>query len=86
MAFIYLGPSDLVVGQDVAQMAVRARDNLYDHWNFDSVAYYFDRVIGEKYAPAFAYSDYGWYLMLIDRYQEGLNYVQQAAEMDPADK
>ena len=85
-AFIYLGPSNSAIGQDVAELAMRARNNLYDTWNFDRAIYYFDRVIGEKYAPAFAYSDYGWYLMLVDRYEEGLTYIQRAAEMAPADR
>jgi len=50
------------------------------------VAYYFDKVIGKRYAPAFAYSDYGWYLMLVDKYEEGLTYIQKAAKMDSRDK
>lgn len=86
IAFMYLLPTHSVVGQDMAQLAMRARINLYDNWSFDSVAYYFDRVIGKKYAPAFAYSDYGWYLLLTDRYEEGLNHIRRAAEMAPADK
>jgi tetratricopeptide (TPR) repeat protein len=83
---IYLGSFNSGVGQDVAQLAMRARINLYDNWNFDSVAYYFDQVIGEKYAPAFAYSDYGWYLMLSEKFEEGLTYIRRAAKMDPNDK
>ncbi len=86
IASIYLGPSSSCFGQDVAELAMRARNHLYDSWNFDSVAYYFDRVIGEKYAPAFAYSDYGWYLMLVDQYDEGLDYIERAAKMAPKDK
>jgi tetratricopeptide (TPR) repeat protein len=86
VASIYFVSSNSVAGQDVAELAMRARTNLYDKWNFDSVAYYLDRVIGKKYTPAFAYSDYGWYLMLVDKYEEGLTYIQRAAEMDPADK
>lgn len=83
---IFLGLPNSIVGQDIAQLAVKARDHLYETWNFDSAAYYFDLVIGEKYAPAFAYSDYGWYLMLVDRYTEGMTFIKQAAEMSPADK
>ena len=85
-AFIYLILSHSVIGQDIAQLATRARDHLYDSWNFDSAAYYFDRVIEKRYAPAFAYSDYGWYLMLVDRYDEGLIYIERAARMAPDDK
>ena len=87
VACICLDSSNPVVGQDVAQLAVRARYHLYETWNFDSVAYYLNQVIGEKYAPAFAYADYGWYLMFFDRMEEGLTYIEQAAEMaldDPA--
>jgi tetratricopeptide (TPR) repeat protein len=85
-AFIYWGTSHFVISQDVAQLAMRARINLYDNWNFDSVAYYFDKVIGKRHAPAFAYSDYGWYLMLINKFEEGLTYVEKAAKMAPRDK
>lgn len=73
-------------GQDVQQLAMRARINLYDNWNFDSVAYYFNQVIGKKHTPAFAYSDYGWYLMLRHEFEEGLSFIEQAAEKDPSDK
>lgn len=86
VAFIQLGPSYSVFGQDLAQLGVRARANLYENWNFDSAAYYFDLVIGKKYAPAFTYSDYGWYLMLLDKHEEGMTHIRQAAEMAPADK
>jgi len=83
---IFIGTSESAHGQDIAQLAMRARTHLYDSWNFDSVAYYFGKVIGKKHAPAFAYSDYGWYLMLVDRYEDGLSYIQQAAVMAPSDK
>ena len=73
-------------GQDLAQLAVKARDNLYDHWDFDRAAYYFDQVIGKKYAPAFAYSDYGWYLWLKEDPNKGMKYIRQAALMAPQDK
>lgn len=73
-------------GQDLAQLAVKARDNLYEHWDFERAAYYFDQVIGKKYTPAFAYSDYGWYLWLIDGPQKGMKYIRQAAVMAPQDK
>ncbi len=71
--------------QDVAELAMRARINLYDKWNFDSVEYYFGRIIDKKYTPAFAYSDYGWYLLLKDQNERGLESIRRAAEMDPAD-
>lgn len=83
---LLLGLLNFTAGQDVDQLAIQARNNLYDNWNFDSVAFYFNQVIGKEYAPAFAYSDYGWYLMLEDKFDEGLSYIQQAAEMDPSDK
>ena len=85
-AFIYLGVLHPAIAQDMAQLAVKARDNLYDNWDFKSAAYYFDQVIGEKYAPAFAYSDYGWYLLLLDRYEEGMTFIEKAAKMAPKDK
>jgi tetratricopeptide (TPR) repeat protein len=73
-------------GQDIAQLAYRARVNLYDTWNFDSVVYYFKKVIGREYAPAFGYSDYGWYLMLEGKVMEGYSNIQKAADMAPKDK
>jgi len=72
--------------QDISQLANRARVNLYEKWNFDSVAYYFDKVIGKEGAPATAYSDYGWYLMLLDRDDEGHTYIEKAAKMAPDDR
>ena len=81
--FLCLHPFQEVQGQDVADLAMQARNNLYEHWNLDSAAYYFKRVIGKPYALAFAYSDYGWYLMLINKSEEGLRYIEKAAEVDP---
>lgn len=74
-----------MLGQDVGKLAMEARNNLYDHWDFDQAEYYFKRVIGKRYAPAFVYSDYGWYLMLVDRHEEGMRYIQKAAEKDRKD-
>ncbi len=74
-----------LVAQDMAQLAMRARINLYEKWNFDSVEYYFDLIINEKYTPAFAYMDYGWFLVLKDRNKEGLREIRKAAQMDPDD-
>ena len=71
--------------QDVGQLAMRGRINLYATWNFDSVAYYFDQVIDKKYTPAFAYSDYGWYLMLINQFDLGMQYIERAAKMKAPD-
>lgn len=67
-------------------LAMRARVNLYEKWDFDSTAYYFDLIIGEENTPAYAYSDFGWWLILEERFEDGLKYIQQAAEMDPPDK
>lgn len=75
----------MMYAQNLSDLAMRARINLYETWNFDSCASYFDKIIGNKKAPAFAYSDYGWYLMLIDQFDSGLKYVGQAAKMAPAD-
>jgi tetratricopeptide (TPR) repeat protein len=75
-----------IQAQDLNKLAYQARVNLYDKWDYTKAAYYFDKVIGKRGAPATAYSDYGWYLMLIDKYQEGLTYIQKAAIMDPKDK
>ncbi len=71
--------------QDIAALAMRARVHLYETWNFDSVAYYHSSVIGNKYCPAFAYSDYGWYLLLTGEYSEAMAMIRKAAEMSPAD-
>ena len=81
-----VGMPNLSIGQDIAELAVNARDNLYEHWDFKKAASYFDKVIGKKHAPAFAYSDYGWYLMLLDRHDEGMEYIKRAANMAPKDK
>ena len=81
-----IGKTSIIFGQDVVAMSVSARKHLYETWDFDSVEYYFERVIGKKHTPAFAYSDYGWYLMLIDRYDEGMKYIQKAALMSPQDR
>ena len=86
LASIYLGLPNWVIGQDVAQLAMRARVHLYETWNFDSAAYYFNQVIGEKNTPAFAYADYGWYLILLNKYDEGLNHIRQATEISSDDK
>lgn len=75
----------LANAQNMSDLAMRARINLYDIWNFDSCDFYFDQIIEEKNTPAFAYSDYGWYLMLVDRFDEGLEYIRRAAEMAPSD-
>ncbi len=83
---VTLGTVSVIPAQDVAQLAMRARINLYETWNFDSVSYYLNRVIGKRYTPPFAYSDYGWYLMLLDQFDEGLAFIQKAAEMDSSDK
>jgi tetratricopeptide (TPR) repeat protein len=74
------------ITQSRVDMAVMARENLYDHWDFEKAADYFDRIIGKRYTPAFAYSDYGWYLWLIGEYDKGLEYIERAAKMDPKDK
>ncbi|NND31758.1 MAG: tetratricopeptide repeat protein [Saprospiraceae bacterium] len=65
---------------------MRARINLYETWNFDSVNYYFNQVIGKEYTPAFAYSDYGWFLMLEDKYEEGMLNIGKAAKMTASNK
>ena len=87
--FILLGLclcfSPIAHSQDLAELSMRARINLYDEWEFDSVAYYHDLVIGKEFTPAFAYSDHGWYLMLIGRQQESMKMIRKAAEMAPAD-
>ncbi len=85
--FLSLGSSlPTAMAQDVGDLAMRARINLYDSWDFDSVAYYFDRIIGQEHTPAFAYSDYGWYLLLLNRLEEGLEFIERAAKMAPSDK
>ena len=72
--------------QDNAQLAMRARINLYETWKFDSVAYYFNQIIDQKHTPAFAYSDYGWYLMLSDQHDLGMQYIRRAANMEAPDQ
>ena len=75
-----------VNGQDIAALAMKARIHLYDHWNFDSTEYYLNLVIGEKYAPAFAYSDYGWFLLLKDQPKRGRSNILKAVKMSPKDQ
>lgn len=74
-----------IKAQDVAELAMRARINLYEKWNFDSVEHYLDKIIDRKHTPAFAYSDYGWYLLLKGQNQRGMESIRRAAEMDPVD-
>lgn len=71
--------------QEMADLALRARVNLYEKWNFDSVDYYFNMIIDKKDTPAFAYSDYGWYLLLKEQIEEGMQAIRKAAEMDSSD-
>ena len=83
---VLLGCFITVSGQDNGELAMRARIHLYETWNFDSVAYYHKKVIGKKHTPAFAYSDYGWFLMLKGKHDEALEMIKKAAQMDRADK
>ena len=82
---LILGAAFPGTAQDIAALSMRARVNLYDNWNFDSVAYYHDQVIGKKYCPAFAYSDYGWYLLLKGENSKGMSMIRKAADMAPSD-
>lgn len=81
----YFGVVNTSKGQDMAALSMMARNNLYEHWDFNKASYYFDKVIGKKYTPAFAYSDYGWYLILKGDNKLGMTYIQKASEMDPKD-
>ena len=73
--------------QDAASMASRARINLYQNWNFDSSEYYWNKIIDKESTPAFAYADYGWYLMIYDdRLDEGLSYIRKSVDLDPENK
>lgn len=79
-------PLKTVWGQDMAELSMRARNCLYESWDFDCVSKNLAKVIGKRHTPAFAYSDYGWYLILVGRYDEGLKYIEQAAVKAPKDK
>ncbi len=82
-----LMPFDVAIAQNVESLANRARINLYQTWNFDSSEYYWGKIIDQEDTPAFAYADYGWYLMIKQNGQEkGLSYIRKAVDMAPDEK
>ena len=87
LIILHLLPFNPAKAQDVEFMATRARINLYQNWNFDSAEYYWSKIIDQQNTPAFAYADYGWYLMMKEDGQEkGLSFIKKAVDMAPNTK